>query len=138
MPTEHLEPTFVEFIPVQLSPGQLYVSIEYATTAHLCPCGCGLKVLLPLHPAQWKLCFDGETVTMSPSVGNGQYPCRSHYWIRRNQIHWAEQWTDQHIQRGSQRDRADLERHFTGQSAEHRTAGFLQKVRCLLASLWKR
>jgi len=31
--------------------------------------------------------FDG-TVTLHPSIGNGQLPCRSHYFIRHDRIDW--------------------------------------------------
>ena len=36
-----LEHRFVQHIPRHLEPGVLYVSIEYATAAHTCCCGCG-------------------------------------------------------------------------------------------------
>jgi hypothetical protein len=42
-------------------------------------CGCGKKVVLPLHPTHGKLTYDGETVSLSPSVGNWSFPCESHY-----------------------------------------------------------
>lgn len=109
-----LTPEFVVGIPPDPEPGVLYVSMEYATSVHLCPCGCGLKVVLPLNPAQWRLCYDGETISLSPSVGNWQYPCRSHYWIRHNQVHWAGAWSDAQIERGRRRDAADLERYHRG------------------------
>jgi hypothetical protein len=48
--------------------------------------------------------------------GNWEFPCRSHYWVRRNQIHWAPQWTPQKIKQGRERDAADLERYYEGRS----------------------
>ena len=30
--------------------------------------------------------YDGETVSLSPSIGNFQFPCKSHYWIRENRV----------------------------------------------------
>lgn len=107
-----LIPEFVVGIPRRPEPGVLYVSMEYATTVHLCPCGCGIQVVLPLSPAQWRLSYDGESVSLSPSVGNWQFPCRSHYWIRNSRIHWSTTWSDAQIKRGRRRDAEDLERHY--------------------------
>ncbi|HBX79645.1 MAG TPA: hypothetical protein DEH05_00755, partial [Propionibacteriaceae bacterium] len=67
--------------------GHLYISMEYATAVHLCACGCKSKVVTPLGVADWQLIFDG-TVTLRPSIGNGQFPCRSHYFIRSDRIEW--------------------------------------------------
>jgi hypothetical protein len=107
-----LEPEFVEFMPKELQSGKLYVSMIYATTQHLCACGCGVKVVLPLSPAEWNLRFDGESVSISPSVGNWEYSCRSHYWIEKNRVRWAGTWTETQIEAGRKRDQADLETLF--------------------------
>lgn len=87
MRLERLESRFVAYIPAELEPGLLYVSLEYATAVHLCACGCETKTVTPLSPGDWSLVFNG-TVTLRPSIGNGQSPCRSHYLITRNQIDW--------------------------------------------------
>lgn len=97
-------PKFVKFIPKELEEGMIYVSGEYATTVHKCACGCGEKVVLPLHPTDWWLKFDGESITMRPSVGNWGFPCRSHYLITANRIEWAGNWTDAQIAAGRDRD----------------------------------
>jgi hypothetical protein len=80
---------FVEFVPKELEEGKLYISTEYATAVHRCCCGCGSKVTTPLAPDEWRLIFDGKTVSLEPSIGNWSFPCRSHYWIRRNRIAWS-------------------------------------------------
>ena len=41
---------FVTSAPRELSPGVLYVSLEYCTMLHLCACGCGRKVVTPISP----------------------------------------------------------------------------------------
>ncbi len=82
-----LDPVFVTYIPAQLTSGHLYVSMEYATAVHLCACGCGTKTVTPLGAEGWTLKFDGS-VTLRPSVGNGQSPCKSHYLITRDMIQW--------------------------------------------------
>ncbi len=82
-------PKFVEIVPDRLQDGVLYVSMEYATAVHRCLCGCGKEVVTPLSTTDWSLTFDGDTVSLDPSVGNWGFPCRSHYWIRNNQVLWC-------------------------------------------------
>lgn len=100
MTTDRLTHSFVTSAPDQLEPGMLYVSIEYDTTIHLCACGCGNQVVLPLHPTAWRLTYDGETVSIAPSVGNWSFPCQSHYWIDHSRIRWAPAWSDAQIAAG--------------------------------------
>lgn len=87
MKTSVLRPTYAEYMPADLDPGILYISLQYATAVHLCACGCGSKVVTPLAPSGWTMTFDG-TVTLRPSIGNGQFPCRSHYLITHDAISW--------------------------------------------------
>lgn len=94
---------FIDEAPDHMEAGILYVSMPYRTSLHLCCCGCGNQVALPLRPTAWKLTYDGDTITMSPSVGNWSFPCRSHYWIRNNQVEWAGSWTDDEIAAGRRR-----------------------------------
>jgi hypothetical protein len=105
---------FVEFIPEPLDPGTIYISIRFATASHLCCCGCGQKVVTPITPTDWRLIFDGKTVSLDPSVGNWGFACRSHYWIRNNRVLWAEQWTDSEIKRGRSEDRNHKTDFFKG------------------------
>lgn len=122
-----LEPEFVEFMPPTLVPGKLYVSMTYATTQHLCACGCGNKVVLPLSPAEWNLHFDGESVSISPSVGNWEYTCRSHYWIEKNQIRWAGAWSAKQVEAGRKRDQEDVEHYFAARKASTSATADLQE-----------
>lgn len=96
---------FVEFIPEHLEPGKVYVCIPFATVAHLCACGCGHEVVTPLTPTDWKLTFDGETVSLHPSIGNWSFECQSHYWVRGNSVQWADQSTKVEVDAGRARDR---------------------------------
>ncbi len=102
---ERLEHRFVEFVPGNLELGVLYVSIEYATVVHACACGCSGRVITPLTPTDWRLTFDGETVSLWPSIGNWSFPCQSHYWITYGRIEWARRWSPAEIQRGRQQAR---------------------------------
>lgn len=103
---------FVEFIPEDLREGTIYVSVSYATVAHKCCCGCGAEVVTPLSPTDWKLLFDGETVSLDPSIGNWSFACQSHYWIKHNRIKWAGRWSQEEIDRGRARDRSTKESYF--------------------------
>ena len=85
-----LHPTFIEHFPDHLERGVLYVSMRYAMCAHSCACGCGQKVITPLSPTKWKLTYDGENVTLYPSIGNYGFPCQSHYFITRGRIEWVD------------------------------------------------
>lgn len=96
---------FVEFVPKQLRDGVLYVSTTYATAAHRCFCGCGREVVTPLSPTDWTLSFNGETVSLSPSIGNWSLPCRSHYWIEDGRVQWSGAMTQKAIDAGRSRDR---------------------------------
>lgn len=101
----HLEHRFVQHIPNVLESGVLYISMEYGTAAHSCCCGCGEEVVTPLTPTDWKMTFDGETVSLNPSIGNWTLACRSHYVIKRGQVIEAEPWTDNQIEAERYRDR---------------------------------
>ena len=81
-----LNPEFVEFIPDSLEMGKLYISMKYATAVHLCICGCKNEVVTPFSKNDWKLIYDGDSVTLTPSIGNWSFKCKSHYWIRKNKI----------------------------------------------------
>ncbi|HUY45493.1 MAG TPA: DUF6527 family protein [Streptosporangiaceae bacterium] len=88
---------FVEYVPTQFAEGILYISIPHRTAVHLCACGCGNKVVTPITPADWQLFYDGDTVSLTPSIGNWGFPCRSHYWIDASQIRWSPKWTNDQI-----------------------------------------
>jgi hypothetical protein len=101
----HFRPQFVESVPETLDAGVLYVSMSLANVIHLCACGCGREVITPLSPTDWKLYFDGENVTLDPSIGNWSFRCRSHYWIRGGAVKWSGSWTDGQIAAGRAHDR---------------------------------
>ncbi len=80
---------FVRFIPDELEDETLYVSMEFATAVHKCCCGCGGKVVTPLTPTDWKLIFNGVSVSLKPSVNNSGFECESHYFVSQNSVVWA-------------------------------------------------
>lgn len=87
-----IRPQFVDYIPNEMEPGILYLAPQWETAVHLCPCGCGNKAVTPLGSIDgWTLTQDGnagEVVSLHPSLLNS-FDCRSHYWIRRNQVVWV-------------------------------------------------
>ena len=80
---------FVDHIPDQLDEGVLYVSMRFGTIVHRCACGCGQEVVTPLGPAEWRLSYDGKSISLAPSIGNWGFQCRSHYWIKNSNVRWA-------------------------------------------------
>jgi hypothetical protein len=98
MATALLQHEFVPRIPDELANGHLYVCVEHATVVHLCCCGCGSEVVTPITPRDWQLTFDGETISLSPSIGNWSFTCRSHYWIRANRVIWARRWSRSEVE----------------------------------------
>lgn len=103
---------FVEYIPERLQDNVLYISIPYATAAHLCCCGCGEEVVTPLSPTDWQLRFDGRSVSLEPSVGNWNFACQSHYWIVEDRVQWAPRWSRDKIEAGRERDRLRKKAYF--------------------------
>jgi hypothetical protein len=103
---KHLDHQFVRHMPDALSPGILYISMEYATASHLCCCGCGEEVVTPFAPAQWKMTFNGDAVSLHPSVGNWLLKCRSHYVVHDGKVVDAGPWSDAQITAGIAHDGA--------------------------------
>ena len=123
MKQRSFDPSFVSYLPAQLDEGVLYVSLEHATSSHLCACGCGERVVTPLGRSGWQLYFDG-TVTLQPSIGNGQFKCRSHYFIRQNRVIWSYPMTDPQTTRARQADGLAVAQEF----ARHQRSGFRELV----------
>ena len=100
---------FVDHIPDQIEEYVLYVSIRFGTVVHKCACGCGQEVVTPLGPAEWRLTYNGKTISLAPSIGNWSFPCRSHYWIEDGNVQWARKFsgTDVSLVRGEARTRRD-------------------------------
>ena len=90
----------VQYMPLKLEPGVLYVAEEFGAAAHLCACGCGTVVRTPLN--RWSLTETEDGPSLDPSIGNWQEPCQSHYWIDHGEVKWAESWTLEQIEEGRQ------------------------------------
>jgi hypothetical protein len=109
--TLSIQHEFVEYIPEELEDGRIYVSIAYATAVHKCCCGCQNKVITPISPTDWKLTFNGESISLSPSIGNWSFECQSHYWIENNRVEWASKWSQKQIKQGRELDNKNKKEH---------------------------
>lgn len=125
---------FVVFLPEELEDGVLYVSIPYAVVEHRCCSGCGERVTTPLSPTDWSLTFDGKTVSLQPSIGNWNFPCQSHYWIRKNEVIWAPHLSRNQIEDGRARDRASKAAYY----GERREVAVNRDAPQMRSGLWKR
>lgn len=121
----------VHYMPKALEPGILYFAEEYGAAAHLCACGCGTKIRTPIGPTEWQIEDGIGGVSLCPSVGNWQQPCRSHYWIAKGEVRWSVPWTDDQVLADRAREAARRERHFAGKQSDRRKEGFLRRM-------WKR
>jgi Family of unknown function (DUF6527) len=137
---------FVEYVPAELADGVLYISTIYRTAVHRCPCGCGNKVVTPITPADWQLLYDGDTVSLTPSIGNWGFPCRSHYWIDAGQIRWSRAWTSDQVAAGRARDDHGRAQYFAQRAAatsapsanRARIPGFRHRLRSSTTALMAR
>ncbi|MEU8452809.1 DUF6527 family protein [Streptomyces globisporus] len=109
--------------------GGLYISIPYRTCSHLCCCGCGHEIVTPLSPAQWSLTYDGENVSLTPSIGNWSLPCQSHYWIRASRVRWSRRYTPAEIDQNQERDRRLLAAHDREEQRPRRRASLRRYFR---------
>jgi hypothetical protein len=98
-----------------MEPGFLYVSLAYCTAMHLCVCGCGNEVVTPISPVDWQLKFNGKTISLSPSIGNWNFECRSHYWIINNEVRYSGNWSDEKVASGRDHERK-LKDHYYGEN----------------------
>lgn len=111
MKRSSLIPRFVDTIPDHLEDGILYISQKYGVAIHRCCCGCGEEVVTPLTPADWRLHVEGNLVSLTPSIGNWNFRCRAHYWIRRDRVEWAGNFSSRQVRRVQEADRRDKERY---------------------------
>ena len=88
MTTHTFKTQLVKLMPKTIEEGILYVSEMYEVAIHLCVCGCGERVVTPLNKGQWSVVYSGDTVTLTPSIGNFNFKCKSHYYITENKVKW--------------------------------------------------
>ena len=115
-------------MPTDLEIGILYFSEEFGAAAHLCACGCGCKIRTPIGPTEWRIQDGPKGVSLCPSVGNWQHPCKSHYWITDGEIEWRDQWTGAQILAGREREAARRENFFAAKQRNTKKPSFLGRL----------
>jgi len=125
----------VQYMPAELEPYTLYVSEEFDIAMHLCACGCGSKVRTPLGATEWSFTETDGGPSLSPSVGNWQQPCQSHYWIRRGLIQWAPKWAPEEIAEGRRQE--EERRHEYYNDLEQKRTGILRRFWNWVMKLFK-
>ena len=93
-----------EQFPDRPEPGTFYYSDEFLSSLHLCACGCGRRVVLPIKPAGWRMSASGTRVSLYPSVGNREFDCRSHYLIEDGAVVWLADRSDREVAASRDRD----------------------------------
>lgn len=115
---ETLEYKFVKSIPEEIENMTLYVSMEYGTAIHKCVCGCGNEVITPFAPTDWELTYNGEAISLSPSIGNWSFECQSHYWIVENKIIHASKWSKHEIDYNRNADKKNKKKFYSEKHIE--------------------
>ena len=105
--------------------------------------------MTPLGPAEWKLTYDGRTVSLAPSIGNWSFPCRSHYWVDEGNVRWARGFSEAEVALVRQEARkrrygyyqtegAELTRKLTGRDAQRGLRRAIWKIIRALGRAWGR
>ena len=148
MKIQTVQPRYVPQLPERLEEGILYICEEFDLTAHKCCCGCDEDVYNKLSPVKWQLLKrrDGS-VSLTPSIGNWNYACRSHYWIEENRVIDAGSMSESAIKAVRERDRWDRDQYIAQVNEERagprtrartRLSGILSRVLRSLRALWPR
>jgi hypothetical protein len=90
--TVEIIPIFVEEMTDLYKINHIYISEKYNVSKHICLCGCEEMVVMPLDDGTkwWKLVKEKDgTISFIGSVGNFQYPCKSHYIITKNKANFV-------------------------------------------------
>ncbi len=116
----------VRYMPRELLQGVLYVSEEFGTAAHLCACGCGSKIRTPLGDTEWSIKETPAGPSLSPSVGNWQQACQSHYFIERGEVVWAPKWTAKQIAAGRAGEQERRRAYY--EAGDRRRSGIVRRV----------
>jgi len=103
---------FVEIIPEKLDSDCLYISIDFSTAVHKCVCGCGNEVVTPFSPTDWSFTFNGESISLDPSIGNWSFECKSHYWLKKGKVINCSKWNDTEIEIGRRKDKKKKKKFF--------------------------
>jgi hypothetical protein len=91
-------------MPDKLQDGIIYVSQKYRVALHNCCCGCKEEVSTPLAPTEYRLTMSAGKASLWPSIGNHDFPCRSHYVIDNGEVVWSGEMSRETIEAGRRHD----------------------------------
>ncbi|WP_395568897.1 DUF6527 family protein, partial [Pseudomonas syringae group genomosp. 7] len=72
----------------------------------------GERGVTPFTPPAWRMTFDGESVSLHPSIGNWNQKCQSHYVVQRGRVLEADPWTKSRIEAERLREKAAKAAHY--------------------------
>lgn len=133
----------VASIPEILQANTLYITEEGDVAGHLCACGCGREVITPLSPTDWSIEVNRSGASLSPSIGNWAFPCRSHYFICDDIVVWARDMPDKAVAAGRERDQARKRRYYEHLAHEQEVPSLPETPASLMAaptvplSIWR-
>jgi hypothetical protein len=81
-------------------------------SGHLCACGCGDFVQLPITPVDFRIIAGPNGPTLRPSVGNWNV-CNAHYYITDGQVQWLEALSPSQIAAGRAAEDARRTAYYT-------------------------
>lgn len=128
MPEDRYRVVEAERLPSEVAPNQFYYSRRFDMAALSCPCGCGHKVMLNLLD-QHAVAFEDGLPTVCPSILVADAPCLSHFWIRRGETVWDEQWSKSRVERIMA---AQIKRHLKKDSRPTLRTRFVHWVKSIL------
>jgi hypothetical protein len=87
----------------EMKDGVLYVSKKGCIGIHRCLCGCGEQTVTPftkitteneefvsdMPGTDWFLTIKNGKASITPSIGNYEFPCKSHYIITNNMANFV-------------------------------------------------
>jgi hypothetical protein len=119
----------VEVFPKPLLPGRLYYSKEFKTSRHVCACGCGDVIRLPIDHLHHQIVQGPTGPTLRPSVGNWNV-CNAHYYITDGKVEWLPQMSPEEIEAGRRFEDRRREVYFKAQDT------LVRRVKRRLAAIW--
>jgi hypothetical protein len=110
--------------------------MDYCTAIHLCVCGCRNKVVTPISPTDWRITFDGKSISLYPSIGNWSFDCQSHYWIKKGKVEWAVSWSDDQISKGRKADNSVKEKYYESKTKDNVLA-VMKRKKSIWDQIWE-
>lgn len=122
----------VDRFPSIFQEGTIYWTREFKISAHLCACGCGDVIYLPIGPMDYAITIHSQGPTLRPSVGNWNV-CNAHYFITNGQVQWAVTWNPEQVAAGRAYEDTRRENYYKQQPRS-----LIQILLGWVRSLWRR